>query len=315
MMVVSRRKYLFSLLVVLLMFSQSIYLPAANAATVQEVDFRSDNYPNNYIEGSKAYDRVVKVSPTVTSYRLHFARIGLANGDRVSVSSSYNSTTQEAGTIYYYSNGGYTTDVWTPWITGPAYVNLITNKDGLTSTGYVIDQIEYNGTSSPNINSAAFFPNSFSSVSNISVYQAPTVSTYGYSSYVTNALNQLDNISNANIGYTNSTSTTAQVRISANNNSALDYFALVQPYDSSGKAINETDSKTWSYATMVLNHGVMTKWGFTASNKQGTVTHEVGHLVSLSHQMNLDANSIMKTGKKNNTTFTSLDISNIQYRW
>jgi hypothetical protein len=314
-MILLRNKFFYSFLVILFVLSQNAYVPPASAATVEEIDLRSSNYPNNYVEGGRYYDQLVKVSPTITSYRLHFARIGLANGDRVSVSSAYNSTTQEAGTIYYSSNGGYTTDVWTPWITGQAYVNLITNKDGLTSTGYVIDKIEFNGTSSGLVNSAAFVPNSFTSVSNISVYQAASVSTYGYSSFVSNALNQLDNITNANIGFTNTSSTTAQVRISVNTNPDLDYFAVVQPYDSSGKAITKQESKTWSYATMILNHGVMNKWGFTSSNKQGTVTHEVGHLVSLDHQEYLDVSSIMKPGKKNITTFTPLDIANIQYRW
>ncbi|WP_145323425.1 hypothetical protein [Paenibacillus xylanexedens] len=310
-----RSKFFYSFLVILFVCSQSTYIAPASAATVTEIDLRSEGYPGNYRENSKSSDKFVNLSSTVTSYRLHFNRIALANGDRVSVSSAYSTATQEAGTIYYSASGGYTTDVWTPWITGPAYVNLIVNNDGQTSTGYLIDKIEFNGTSSPLVNSAAFFPNAFTSASNISVYQSPTVSTYGYSSYVTTALNQLDNITNANIGFTNSTSTTAQVRISANNNADLDYFAIVQPYDSSGKAITELESKTWSYATMVLNHGVMTKWGFNSTNKQGTVTHEVGHLVSLMHQKNYDVNSIMKAGKKNITTFTPVDIANIQYRW
>lgn len=310
-----RSKFFYSFLVILFVCSQIIYISPANAATTQEIDLRSEGYPNNYKENSKSSDKPVYLSSTVTSYRLHFNRIALANGDRVSVSSSYDKVTQEGGTIYYSAGGGYTTDVWTPWITGPAYVNLITNNDGLTSTGYLIDKIEFNGTSSPLVNSAAFFPNAFTSASSISVYQAASVSTYGYSSLVTTALNQLDNITNANIGFTNSTSTTAQVRISANNNTDLDYFAMVQPYDSSGKAITELESKTWSYATMVLNHGVMTKWGFSSANKQGTVTHEVGHLVSLMHQRNYDVNSIMQIGKKNNTSFSPVDIANIQYRW
>ncbi|MDT0125081.1 hypothetical protein Q9R46_20625 [Paenibacillus sp. RRE4] len=310
-----RSKLFYSCLVVLFILSPIISVSPVSAATVQEIDLRSEGYPGNYKENTRSSDKFVTLSPTVTSYRLHFNRIALANGDRVSVSSSYSKTTQEAGTIYYSAGGGYTSDVWTPWITGPAYVNLIVNNDGQTSTGYLIDKIEFNGSSSPLINSSAFFPNSFTSVSNISVYQSPSVSTYGYSTYVSTALNQLKNISNANIGFTNSSSTAAQVRISANNSRDIDYFAIVQPYDSSGKPINELASNTWSYATMVLNHGVMTAWGFNTNNKQGTVTHEVGHLVSLKHQENYDVNSIMQKGKKNNTSFTPIDIANIQYRW
>ncbi|WP_223067354.1 M43 family zinc metalloprotease [Paenibacillus caui] len=290
--------------------SQHVY-----ASTVQEVDLRSSNYPDTYLDGYKGiYDRAVTTSSTITSYRLHFLRIATATNDRVSVSSSYNTTTQEAGTIYL-SQSGYVTDVWTPWITGSAYVNLITTNDGNVSTGFVIDKIEYNGTSSPLVNSAAFYPNSFSSVSNLSVYQSSSVSTYGYTSFVNNGLNILDIITNANIGFTPSTSSTAQVQISANNSTGLDYFALTQPYSSSGSPISSVDTTTWSYATVVFNNAVMNSWGFSTDNKQKTVTHELGHVLSLKHQDNIDVNSIMKVGKLTITSPSSTDISNLQYRW
>ena len=273
------------------------------------------NYPNNYIDGVKFYDLSINTSSTVTSYRLHFARIATATNDRVSVSSSYSSLTQEAGTIYLSMGSGYYTNVWTPWITGGSHVNLITTNDGSVSTGFYIDQIEYNGTSSPLINSAAFYPNSFASVSNLTVYQSASVNTYGFTNYVTNGLTAYDSIINANIGYTSSTSSTSQVRISANNTTGLDYFAITQPYDSSGNAINQTALTTWSYATVILNSAVMTSWGFSTENKQKTVTHELGHILSLKHQDSIDVNSIMKPGKLIITSPSSIDIANLQNKW
>lgn len=302
-------------LLTLLTINPFNFISPAFAATSQEADIRSYNYPNNYLDGyGGIYDKAIKVSPTVTSYRLHFARIATAANDRVSVSSSYNSSTQEAGTIYL-SQSGYVTDVWTPWITGPSYINLITTNDGNVSTGYVVDKIEYNGTSSPFLNSAALIPNSFPSASNLTVYQASSVSTYGYTSYVNSGLSALDAISNANIGFTSSSSSTAQVRISANNNTTLDYFALTQPYSSSGTPIDASQTTSWSYVTLSLNHAVMNSWGFTAANKQKTVTHELGHVLSLNHQTYEDVNSIMKPGKLNISTPSSVDISNLQYKW
>ncbi|WP_151735943.1 M43 family zinc metalloprotease [Paenibacillus tengchongensis] len=308
-----KRKYLLST-VLLVLFFTSVFESSAYASTVQEVDLRSANYPGNYIDGMNIYDQRVSVSSTIGSYRLHFARIATAANDRVSVTSSYSGTSQEAGTIYLTSSG-YSTDIWTPWITGPAYINLITTNDGNVSTGFVVDYIEYTGTSSPLINANAFYPNSFSSVSNLSVYQAPSVATYGYSTMVTNGLNSYDAITNANIGFTASTSTTAQVRISANNTSGLDFFAITQPYTSSGKAISSIETTTWGYATVVINNAVMNSWGLTTTNKQKVITHELGHILSLNHQTNLDVNSIMKTGKLTITSPSSVDISNIQYKW
>ncbi|MNI29857.1 hypothetical protein D3C73_836820 [compost metagenome] len=285
------------------------------AATAQEVDIRSDNYPNNYTDGlGGVYSKFITTSSTVTSYRLHFARIATATNDRVSVSSSYNSSTIEAGTIYL-NQSGYVTDVWTPWITGPAYIHLITTNDGNVSTGFVVDKIEYNGSSSPLTNTSAFYPNSFSSVSNLTVYQSSSVSTYGYTNYITNALNSFDSITNADIGFTASSSSSAKVRVSVNNTSGLDYFALTQPYSSSGNPISAAETTSWSYATIVLNNAVMNSWGFTTTNKQKVVTHELGHILSLKHQDNVDVNSVMKTGKLNITTPSSTDISNIQYKW
>ncbi|QOS81789.1 hypothetical protein JNUCC31_13640 [Paenibacillus sp. JNUCC31] len=58
-MILLRSKLFYSFLVILFVLSQNAYVPPANAATVEEIDLRSSNYPNNYVEGGGYYDQLI----------------------------------------------------------------------------------------------------------------------------------------------------------------------------------------------------------------------------------------------------------------
>lgn len=286
----------------------------AVASTVQPIDVRSGNYPNNYVDGQSygIYQSQIKLTSGITKYRLHFSKIGISTGDAVYISSG---PFHNTSTIYYtQSTGGFTTNVWSPWITGnTGYVTLVTNNDGNTGIGYSIDQIEFEGVAGQS--SAPFTNGIFASAAALKVWQDTSMNTYGYSNFVTSALPEWDNITNADVSLTTTTiQSNADIRLYAGDYSYMGYFAITKAFNTSGTDITGNGS-TWYKSSSFFNYPVMNAWAFTSTNKQKTVTHEIGHNIGLNDQDTWDTNSIMRQGRLDIIHPSSIDILNIQNKW
>jgi predicted Zn-dependent protease len=63
-----------------------------------------------------------------------------------------------------------------------------------------------------------------------------------------------------------------------------------------------------------MNNGYMNRDTYSTDNKHKTTMHELGHALSLLHQYDPTV-SMMKQGELTYTDPTSLDISNLQWKY
>lgn len=143
-------------------------------------------------------------------------------------------------------------------------------------------------------------------------YEDPAISTLGYSYFTANARADYAGISDADIGFLNVYSyTDAEIRFYAGDYGD-DYAGVLQPYKTDGSSASTTDS--WYKAHVILNNGYMDRNDYSNVNKHKTTIHELGHALSLLHQYS-PTDSVMKQGKLTYTDPTSLDISNLQWKY
>lgn len=165
-------------------------------------------------------------------------------------------------------------------------------------------------------NANAFFGSGFptSIIMSMDYWEESTVSSLGYSSYFATSRVDYAGLSDSDIGFSGgSTESAADLRVYAGDYYWETWEGKVRAWNSSGVEItlDPTTTGTWYKSHLLLNSGQMV--GYTAHEKQATVGHELGHVLSLRHQ-DLDAVSIMKQ----ETTYAapqSLDSSNLAWKY
>ncbi len=167
-------------------------------------------------------------------------------------------------------------------------------------------------------NSAAFFKSGLpaSVVGDCHVFVSDSVSSYGYSTNVSNAKSGWGGISNVNVHYSYAGSeTNADIRVYAGNY-GLDYAALTQP-DRGGTTVTNPDTSNtkWDFVKISLNHYYMDSYNYSSANRNKTTIHEFGHALGLRHQTDASIASIMRQGKLTYNGPQAIDKLNIAYKY
>lgn len=161
--------------------------------------------------------------------------------------------------------------------------------------------------------SSAFFGGGLTAakIGNMTYWESSTVSANGYASYASDARNDWQGISNADVDYSNASSeSTATIRSYAGNY-GLDYAGRIVPYSGGREA---STNSTWDMVQIILNDYYMDSYGYSNANRHKTTIHEFGHSLGLVHQDSA-TDSVMKQGLYTYTNPTSLDVSNIQWKY
>ncbi|MGX9135091.1 hypothetical protein ACWV26_12085 [Rummeliibacillus sp. JY-2-4R] len=167
-------------------------------------------------------------------------------------------------------------------------------------------------------NSAAFFKSGLAAsvVGDCRVFVSDSVTSYGYSTKVSNAKSGWGGISNANVNFRSAESATnADIRVYAGNY-GLDYAGLTQLYRG-GTTVTDPDASTtnWDFVKISLNDYYMDSYSYSSANKNKTTIHEFGHALGLRHQTDTSVDSIMRQGKLTYNGPQAIDKSNIAYKY
>ncbi|WP_139490376.1 matrixin family metalloprotease [Brevibacillus dissolubilis] len=163
--------------------------------------------------------------------------------------------------------------------------------------------------------SAAFFGGGLSAteVSSMSYYQDASVGNLGYGTFASDAKADYDGISSANIGYT-SAGSDPMIRAFAGNY-GLDFAGIIDPFKRGGTSyVSAGVNEGWDMVQIRLNDYYMDYYGYSTANRHKTTVHEFGHSLGLMHQDSA-TDSVMKQGLYTYTNPTSLDISNLQWKY
>ncbi|MFC5469037.1 hypothetical protein ACFPPD_09905 [Cohnella suwonensis] len=164
---------------------------------------------------------------------------------------------------------------------------------------------------------AAFWTSGFPSsiISHIDYWEQSTIASLGYDYYTANSRADWALLPNSDVAYYKTTSQAdADLRFFAGDYGS-DYWGFTKAYLSNGtEVINVEDGSVWYKCQILLNDGQMDRDNFTNSNRHHTTLHEVGHALSLAHQF-APTDSAMKQGQLTYTDPTSLDSSNIQWKY
>jgi len=172
-------------------------------------------------------------------------------------------------------------------------------------------------------NAAAFFKTypSTTTVSNMKYWTDSSVSTYGFTTYYSNARSKWAAAPNAQIGWTSTTSyDDAFVRFYGIDDMPLDYAGIAKPFTSNGNFLADPDlgsGAIWHKVHVILNKGYMDAKGYTSNMIQKTALHEVGHVLGLRHQPDDEGplDTVMMQGKQTFTDIRSIDKSNVAWKY
>lgn len=165
-------------------------------------------------------------------------------------------------------------------------------------------------------NADAFYPGGglpSSVIAYAKYYEDPSVASYGYSYWTANARADFAGISNANISFINvGNYNEADIRFYVVSYGD-DYAGIMQPYTSSG-TFDSCACNTWAKAHVIMNDKYMDDNGYSNANRHKTTIHELGHALSLKHQVSPTI-SVMRQGKLSYTDPQALDVANLQWKY
>ncbi|MGG4443106.1 hypothetical protein [Brevibacillus fortis] len=152
-------------------------------------------------------------------------------------------------------------------------------------------------------------------VKDIDTYITASVSDENLLGGVTEAIEDYEGISGANISYdtSNASSSNYDLRVTAGQY-GLDYAGETRVYylDDNDNYERHYGTESWDRVKIILNREYMDYYNYSSANRRKTTIHEFGHGLGLVHQA---SNSIMQQGKLSLTDPTTLDENNLSWKY
>jgi hypothetical protein len=153
-------------------------------------------------------------------------------------------------------------------------------------------------------------------------YEDPSVSSFGYTTTLSNARGAWDGVVGASIGYSKQlTADAAYLRFFAVDDPNLNYYGIFKPYNSSGVLITDVDNtgNTLYKANLVMAHYQIQHSGLgralTTAEKLDVAIHEIGHSLALRHQSDTSVSVMEETDITTYGAPTTLDKNNVTWKY
>ncbi|MED1949759.1 hypothetical protein EDM59_30730 [Brevibacillus nitrificans] len=138
-----------------------------------------------------------------------------------------------------------------------------------------------------------------------------------YGTYINDAISDYSSISGVDFGFSEGDdffNSDLYILVTEENDIYHGMGGVMVPCDWSGGNCNEVGTNTrWDAAGIFIFDDYMNSNNYSSNERNKVIVHEFGHLYALRHQT--QANSVMYPERTTITSPTSLDISNLQWKY